>query len=422
LKYLFEMQEPKLRFPGFLGRWASKKFGELYSFRSTNSLSRDNLNYELGIVKNIHYGDIHTKFESHFDILKEKVPFVNPDVNLSRISQDNYLREGDLVIADASEDYNDIGKTIEVINLNNESVLAGLHTFLARKESNEIFLGFPTFLLKSRKVRLDIMKIAQGTKVLSLSSNRLGNIFLDFPSLPEQTKIASFLATVDEKIQHLKKQLSLQEQYKKGVMQKIFSREIRFKDENGKDFPEWEEKKLGEVINQKNNRNKENIELKVLSVSNSRGFILQSDQFEGHRVASIDTSNYKIVSKGDVAYNPSRINVGSIAILKNHQVGIVSPMYTVFSLNFKLITSRFFESIINTHKFSQLVKQSCSGSVRDSLHFDNLSEFQFQFPSIQEQQKIASFLSSIDDKIEKNKEQIHKIELWKKGLLQQMFI
>ena len=417
-----EKLQPKLRFPEFEENWQSRKFSEFYSFKGTNSLSRENLNYELGSVKNIHYGDIHTKFNSQFDISKEKVPFVNPQIDLTKVSYDNYIKEGDLVIADASEDYDDIGKSIEIIRLNNEKVLAGLHTFLARKETTDIYTGFPTFLLKTRKVRLDIMKIAQGTKVLSLSSSRLGNIFLDLPSLPEQTKIASFLKTVDEKIYGLKKQLTLLERYKKGVMQKIFSQELRFKDENGNEFPDWEEKKLGELITQKNIRNKGNKDLNILSVSNSKGFILQKEQFEGHRVASVDTTNYKVVNKGDIAYNPSRINVGSIAILKNYNEGIVSPMYVVFTLNLQKLNPNFFDAIYSSHRFFQLVKSGCSGSVRDSLNFDDLALFNFFIPSLPEQQKIASFLSSIDEKIEKCQGQLKSMEKWKKGLLQQMFV
>jgi type I restriction enzyme S subunit len=420
------MLQPKLRFPGFEGRWASKKFGELYSFRSTNSLSRDNLNFELGIVKNIHYGDIHTKFESHFDILKEKVPFVNPDVNLSRISQDNYLREGDLVIADASEDYNDIGKTIEVINLNNESVLAGLHTFLARKESNEIFLGFPTFVLKSRKVRLDIMKIAQGTKVLSLSSNRLGNIFLDFPSLPEQTKIASFLSTVDEKIQHLKKQLSLQELYKKGVMQKIFSHEIRFKDENGNDFPEWEEKPIYELFDSKKGTG---LSKNKVSKTGRNKCLLYGELFTtyGENITEIvsytDSSEGVISEFNDILVPGSTttcgIDLAKFSALKVKGV-LIGGDVTIMRAK-ELIDSTFYAYYLSNFKKREIGNKA-QGITIVHLSFLNFMDILIHYPNEAEQKKIASFLSSIDNKIEKNKEQIRKMELWKKGLLQQMFV
>ncbi|MBW3039176.1 restriction endonuclease subunit S, partial [Acinetobacter baumannii] len=99
-----------------------KPFNSLYEFKTTNTFSRDFLNYETGSVKNIHYGDIHTKFSTLFNLENENVPFVNQSVNLKRISDENYCKEGDLVFADASEDLKDVGKHIEIINLNNEKV------------------------------------------------------------------------------------------------------------------------------------------------------------------------------------------------------------------------------------------------------------------------------------------------------------
>ena len=169
--------------------WEEKKFGEIFSFRVTNSYSRENLNYEGGDVKNIHYGDIHTKFKSHFHLTKEDVPFINREIGLKKISEDNYCKEGDLVIADASEDYEDVGKCIELISLNKEKVLAGLHTILARPDLFKITLGFTGHLMQSEKVRLQIKTIAQGSKVLSISANRLSNINLALPCIEEQKKI-----------------------------------------------------------------------------------------------------------------------------------------------------------------------------------------------------------------------------------------
>ena len=119
---------PHLRFGGFTKGWDEVNFGDLFDFKATNSFSREDLNYEKGEIKNIHYGDIHTKFQSNFDILNEKVPFLNQDKDVSKINSVNYCKEGDLVIADASEDYQDIGKAIEVRALHNQKTVAGLHT------------------------------------------------------------------------------------------------------------------------------------------------------------------------------------------------------------------------------------------------------------------------------------------------------
>ena len=414
------MAVPELRFNGFLEDWTVYNFSQLYSFKTTNSLSRDKLNYERGDVKNIHYGDIHKIFKTQFNISQEKVPYINEDVDLSKIKKENYCLEGDLVIADASEDYSDIGKSIEIINLDNQKVLAGLHTFLARPSSDETYIGFTSYILKSWRLRKQIMTIAQGTKVLSISTGRLNKIKLTIPSLPEQQKIASFLTAVDKRIGLLQRKATLLEDYKKGVMQKLFAQQLRFKDDNGQYFPDWEEKKLGEYLMQKNSRNKNLEEKLVLSVSNKKGFISQSEQFDGYEVASKDLSNYKIVYKNQIAYNPSRINVGSIAVLKDFEKGIVSPMYIIFAL--KNLNTTYFENLLNTHKVNHLIKVGCSGSVRDSLNFKDLSDFKLKFPSFKEQQKIASFLESLDKKTATVNQQIEGMQTFKKGLLQQMFV
>ncbi|MBI9068473.1 MAG: restriction endonuclease subunit S [Salinivirgaceae bacterium] len=202
--------------------WEKKKFGEVFSFHSTNSFSRDNLNYKAGFVKNIHYGDIHTKFNSHFETTKEFVPFINAEIELSKISKINYCKEGDLIIADASEDYEDVGKCIEIIELNNEKVLAGLHTIHARPNSEKITIGFSGHLMKSAKIRLQIKVIAQGTKVLSISATRLSNIKISLPSISEQTKIAKFLSGIDNKISICQSKIEQTQEYKKSLLQKMF--------------------------------------------------------------------------------------------------------------------------------------------------------------------------------------------------------
>lgn len=202
--------------------WKEKKFGEIFTFRTTNSFSRDNLNYDSGTVKNIHYGDIHTKFNSLFDITKEYVPFINQEISLKKVVEDNYCKVGDLVIADASEDFSDIGKCIEITNLNNEKVLAGLHTFLTRPDLYKMTVGFCSYLMKSNAVRLQIMTVAQGTKVLSISTGRLAKVKLNIPSEPEQQKIANFLSAIDNKINLVNRQLGKTREYKRGLLQQMF--------------------------------------------------------------------------------------------------------------------------------------------------------------------------------------------------------
>lgn len=201
--------------------WEEKKYSEIYTFHNTNSYSRDLLTYEGGEVRNIHYGDIHTKFRSNFYLSQEVVPFIKPEVELKRIAKDCYLRVGDLVIADASEDYADVGKCIEIMELG-EKTLAGLHTFIARPRKGAMSPGFGGYLMQSREVRLKIMTIAQGTKVLGLSKNMLCNIKLPIPHPEEQTKIANFLTALDRKIESMSQQITHTQAFKKGLLQQMF--------------------------------------------------------------------------------------------------------------------------------------------------------------------------------------------------------
>jgi len=202
--------------------WEEKRFEELYKFVRTNSYSRDKLNYTAGAIYNIHYGDIHTKFKSRFELNDEVVPFINSVVDISRYAKEDYLEKGDLVIADASEDYNDIGKTIEVVNIGGKKVLAGLHTFLAKLKSNKIVVGFISHYVMSWDYRYQVMRIAQGTKVLSISKSRLSELKLKLPCTKEQTKIANFLTAIDDKINVVARQIDKMKDWKKGLLQQMF--------------------------------------------------------------------------------------------------------------------------------------------------------------------------------------------------------
>lgn len=202
--------------------WAKESFSHLYCFKSTNSFSRRKMNYSFGTVRNIHYGDIHTKFRAQFELKRESVPFLNSDVDINNISDDKLCKEGDLVIADASEDYIGIGKTIELLSLENNRVLAGLHTLLARLNSDQIYVGFSAYMMNCWFVRQQIMKIAQGTKVLGISMGRLCRVELPLPSREEQQKITDFLASLDRKIDLISNQIDETRQFKKGLLQQMF--------------------------------------------------------------------------------------------------------------------------------------------------------------------------------------------------------
>jgi type I restriction enzyme S subunit len=413
--------QPKLRFKEFNGDIKAINFGEIFSFHSTNSYSRDCLNYDNGEVQNIHYGDIHTKFNSQFDISRERVPFINPDIDLKKIKPDSFCNEGDLVIADASEDYKDIGKSIEIVKLNNSKTLAGLHTFLARPKKQNLAKGFISFAMQSYFVRHQIMVIAQGTKVLSISSGRLANVLIPIPLKEEQTKIASFLSAVDEKLTQLTKKHELLTQFKEGVMQKIFSQELRFKADDGSDYPDWENKLLGEIFDYRNGKSFEN------SISEDGSYFLitlNSIDISGdlkkshHKVLQSDNSLLKddlVMVLSDVAHGNF---LGLSAVIPSDSYVLNQRMAGLRKKDIGEV--RFFCTYINfKQKYFKLMGQ---GSSQLNLSKKAVTDFNLVVPTIVEQTKIANFLSAIDDKIQNIQAQLEATKQYKQGLLQQMFV
>jgi type I restriction enzyme, S subunit len=400
-----QMNIPQLRFPEFKDKWNEEKMGELYSFKVTNSFSRDNLNYEEGAVKNIHYGDIHTKFQTLFDITKETVPFINSDISIDRISEDNYCQEGDLILADASEDLNDVGKSIEIFNINNEKLLAGLHTILARPNLKKLDFGFGGYLFKSNKVRTKIQKEAQGSKVLSISATRLTNISLDFPSKDEQKKIVECFSSIDEKIQALKKKHSLLEHYKKGVMQKLFSQELRFKDEDGNEFPEWSPKKIGDSLDYEQPTN----------------YLVSSTEYSDKHSTPVVTAGKTFI----LGYTDETTGIFSndlpVIIFDDFTTAsqFVDFPFKAKSSAMKILKAKENTDIKFMYEALQMVNYETGAHGRHWISV--FAEMEILTPDYKEQIKISSFLSAIDKKINSVNTLLLQTENWKKGLLQKMF-
>ncbi|UUC46431.1 restriction endonuclease subunit S [Flavobacterium cerinum] len=405
-----DLLQPSLRFPEFEGNWKVTTFGNHFSFKNTNSLSREKLNYEDGAVKNIHYGDIHTAFNLLFDITKEKVPFINTDEDISNIDEENYVQNGDMVIADASEDYADIGKSIEVVNINNERVLAGLHTFLARKTDNTLANGFFAFLLTTYKARLEIMRIAQGTKVLGLSKDRLSEIPLYIPETDEQQKITDFLKVIDKRLKLLMNKKEALEDYKKIVVQKLLNQEIRFKQDNGENFPEWEEKRVDDVFDVTRGN--------VLAVSEMK---TEKSLEYSYPVFSSQTKNDGLTgyyndflyedaitwttdgaNAGDVNFREGKFyctNVCGVLLSNNNQANHC----TAELLN--RVTQRYVSYVGNPKLMNNI-----------------MAGVKIKFPDINEQIKISNFIKNIIDKIKVEEKRIQDYQLFRKSLLQKMFV
>lgn len=180
---------------------------------------------------------------------------------------------------------------------------------------------------------------------------------------------------------------------------------------------EWKKVKLGEVLKEVNERNKGEKVKRVLSVTNSRGFVSQEEYFEG-TVHSANISNYKIVRKNQFAYNPSRVNVGSIDILKDYEYGALSPMYIVFEVDTTKLSPDYFKYYFQTNKFFENVKNNTQGSVRNSLSFKALADFDYLLPPIEEQIRIVKLLKKLDLLIDKYEKLIEE----KKQFIKKQFV
>ncbi|WP_354624255.1 restriction endonuclease subunit S [Psychromonas sp. MME2] len=205
------------RFP----EWRNVKIVDMFDFITTNSFSRALLNHTNGSVRNIHYGDIHTKLPSHIDLKQVSLPFINPDVDIKKIVGVNYCKDGDLIIADASEDYKDIGKAIELVNIEDSVVLAGLHTFLLRPKE-KCAIGYLGYCLQNYYVRKQMMRLATGVSVLGLSKTSLCEVEIPIPCFEEQEKIVTFLNLLDKKTKLTDSVVKNSQQLQKGLLQQMF--------------------------------------------------------------------------------------------------------------------------------------------------------------------------------------------------------
>ena len=178
---------------------------------------------------------------------------------------------------------------------------------------------------------------------------------------------------------------------------------------------------IGQYITQVSKRNKYAKIDRVLSVSNKYGFINQDEQFEDREVASADTSNYKVVHKGDFAYNPARINVGSVARLQEFENGIVSPMYVCFTAKKGLLPA-YFELYLSTHIFKHEMNKRLEGSVRLCLTYESLCNIKIALPEFNIQKDFVSKVSTILTKIKAEERLLYLYQNCKQHLLTQLFI
>jgi len=380
--------------------WNVAKVGEKFDFLKTYSNSREDLN-NIDEISYIHYGEIHTKHKFYIDFEK----FDLPRINKSKLPNEvTFAQNGDLVIADASEDYADIGKSAEIKNLTSKAV-SGLHTFLLRDKSNNFADGYKGYLFYNETVTKNIKKIATGISVLGISKTNLSHLEIPLPPFKEQEKIAEILATWDEAISLHVKLIETKELQKKALMQKLLSGEVRFSGFSD----EWEEVRMNKIF------------------EITRGYVLavtemSQEQTEEYKypVYSSQTKNngltgyYKdYLFENCITWTTDGANAGDVNLRKGKFY--CTNVCGVLKSN-KGYANQCIAEILN------LVTRNYVSYVGNPKLMNNtMGGIKIKIPkSIFEQQKIAEILSLADGEINLLKNELDELKLQKKVLMQKL--
>ncbi|RPG33258.1 MAG: restriction endonuclease subunit S [Muricauda sp. TMED12] len=377
-----QKQVPKLRFVEFSDEWKDEKVGMLGTFKGGGTPSTNNSEYWQG----------ETPWISSSVIKENDIH----NINISR-----YLSE--LAITESATKVIPKGSILFVARVgigkvavaNQDLCTSQDFANLIPRKDDSYYIAY-YFISKSKL----LFQYSQGTSIKGFTSGDLKSIPINIPTLPEQQKIASFLSSVDKKIAQLKQKQGLLEDYKRGVMQQIFSQQLRFTDENGNEYPKWEEKRLGDVLKIGSGKDYKHLTEGLIPVYGTGGLMA-------------------FVS--DYLYEGESVGIGRKGTI-DKPVFLEGKFWTVDTLfythSFKNVLPKFIFYLfllINWKKYNE-------ASGVPSLSKGTIEKIIISFPSIEEQTQIALFLSAIDKKIAKIQTQIDKTQTFKKGLLQQMFV
>jgi type I restriction enzyme S subunit len=407
-------RDPKLRFREFEQKWHFQKLSELLTFK--NGLNSEKEKYGTG-VKFINVLDIINNDFITYDKIQGSVEVNEKEFEKNKVSY------GDILFQRSSETREEVGQANVYLDEKYNAVFGG---FVIRgKGKTEYSPRFMNYLLKTSSARKEITTKSGGSTRYNVGQETLSNVYITTTTLPEQQKIAFFLSEVDKKIQQLTRKKELLETYKKGVIQQLFSQQLRFKpalseaegDENGKDFPDWEEKKLKEVctVNPKNSELPETFIYIDLESVNSGRLIKEN------RISSIEAPSraQRVLEENDILFQTVRPYQMNNLFFDKKGDYIASTGYAQLRVT---ENPMFLFQLIHSEEFVNKVLKRCTGTSYPAINSNDLAKIKVFVPTSNEQQKIAKFLSKIDIKIEAVSQQITKTQSFKKGLLQQMFV
>ena len=391
-----------MRFKEYVNPWDQKVFNETFDILTNNTLSRAELNYENGEYKNIHYGDVLIKFPAHIDTSSPDVPYIN-DENASKKFDSALLHNGDIVFADTAEDYT-VGKATEIEITAECKVVSGLHTIPCRPKMrfSPRYLGY---FVNSPKYHNQLIPYIQGVKVSSISKTLIKNTTISYPSLEEQTKIASFLSCLDEKIAVQNKIISKYETLIKGIRHRIFGSICGERQSSlGSFLEEYSEKNIANnlqsvAVGKYGIRKREEIYSKELSTDYSKNKVIRKDTL--------------IIGMGS-----TQIDIG---ILTTDDCYCVSPAYTTYRI--KGVNSFYLqEYLIELNPLLSVRYMITSARQGKAVNKEALMKHLMTVHSENKQKEICQCFENLYSRLQIEKEMLSALQKQKAFLLQSMFI
>ena len=380
------MNIPKLRFKEFNDEWVEGKISDLIELNPKNS----------SLPESFIYIDLDSV--SHGRLLKKKV--INRIDAPSRAQRNVKLYD---ILYQTVRPYQKNNLYIDKLS---ELPYIASTGYAVLREKN-IYSKFLFNKLYTYNFVNEVLDNCTGTSYPAINANDLGTIKIYHPSnVEEQRKIGDFLSLLDKKIELQTKKIEALKLFKSYTKSEIFK--------NGNHVC-----KLGAILNKWNKKNKDGAINYVESISNKAGFIPQSEQFEDRNVASKNLRNYYVIKKGVFGYNPSRLNVGSLALKENDFISVVSPLYECFTTT---QNNTYLFEWFNSNNFKKETFSKFEGGVRNTLNFNNLCDIPINLPDIETQNQYAKYFNKINFKISLEEQKLSELVKFKKGLLQEMFI
>lgn len=412
---------PKLRFKEFSGEWEEKSILEIVKDEK-NSIKIGPFGSQLKKERFVEKSDF--KVYGQENVISKDFSIGSRYMTESHFEElsTNEIKSGDFLISSMGT----IGQSI-IVPEGIERGIMDSHLIRLRLKNEIANSKFIQQIFLLDKTQNKILSLSVGGIMAGLSIGIIKKLFFTLPNLQEQEKIADFLSNVDKKIAITEEKLDLFKEYKKGVMQKIFNQKLRFKDSEGNDYPEWEEKRLGDIseLITKGTTPKnfiENSTIKYIKIESISNF-----EINNSKCLFIDENTHKeelkrsILKENDILFAIAG-SLGRTAIVKKDNL----PANTNQALSIIRLKEKenhsFIQYILNSNKMKKYIAENLSVGAQPNLNLQQVNEFLFNYPCLEEQQKIADFLSSIDNKIDNLAVELENLKEFKKGLLQQMFV